>query len=153
MRSRAAIWSCGAWPATARPERSSAVPNRGGRGEPTRSCFCGRRRATRVTNHRGVRMRKLNAVRSCMMGIAALLSCPPLMAQVENAQAGSMVEIRSYNLKPGTRDRFHQRFERDSLPLLRVHHVDVVAYGPSLHDADSWYLLRAYPSLAERQRS
>ena len=88
-----------------------------------------------------------------MMGIAALLSCPPLMAQGENAQAGSMVEIRSYNLKPGTRDRFHQRFERDSLPLLRVHHVGVVAYGPSLHDADSWYLMRAYPSLAERQRS
>ena len=64
-----------------------------------------------------------------------------------------MVEIRSYNLKPGTRDRFHQRFERESLPLLRLHHVDVVAYGPSAHDADSWYLMRAYSSLEERQRS
>ena len=64
-----------------------------------------------------------------------------------------MIEIRSYNLKPGTRDRFHQRFERESLPMLRRWNVDVVAYGPSLHDRDSWYLMRAYPSLEERQRS
>lgn len=31
--------------------------------------------------------------------------------------------------------------------------VDVVAYGPSLHDADSYYLMRAYPSVEPRQRS
>jgi len=37
--------------------------------------------------------------------------------------------------------------------MLRRWKVDVVAYGPSLHDKDSWYLMRAYPSLEERQRS
>lgn len=29
---------------------------------------------------------------------------------------------------------------------------DVVAYGPSLHDADSFYVLRFFPSVEERQR-
>lgn len=64
-----------------------------------------------------------------------------------------MVEIRSYNLKPGTRDRFHRRFLEESLPLLRRWKVDVVSYGPSLHDRDSWFLMRAFPGVDERQKS
>jgi len=64
-----------------------------------------------------------------------------------------VVEIRSYNLKPGTRQRYHDRLVREALPLLAKHHVDVVSYGPSAHDDDSYYLMRAYPSLADRQRS
>ena len=31
--------------------------------------------------------------------------------------------------------------------------VDVVGYGPSMHDADSYYLMRAYPSVEARQQS
>ena len=31
--------------------------------------------------------------------------------------------------------------------------VDVVAFGPSPHDEDSYYLIRAYASLADRQHS
>ena len=31
--------------------------------------------------------------------------------------------------------------------------MDVVAFGPSPHDASSYYLIRAYESLAERQVS
>ena len=31
--------------------------------------------------------------------------------------------------------------------------VDVVAYGPSAHDADSWFLMRAFPSVEARQKS
>jgi NIPSNAP protein len=64
-----------------------------------------------------------------------------------------VLEIRSYKLKPGVRARFHERFERDALPLLRRAKADVVAYGPSLEDADSYFLMRAYASLDERQRS
>jgi hypothetical protein len=30
----------------------------------------------------------------------------------ETGEPNAVVEIRSYNLKPGTRERFHQRFER-----------------------------------------
>jgi catechol 2,3-dioxygenase-like lactoylglutathione lyase family enzyme/ketosteroid isomerase-like protein len=64
-----------------------------------------------------------------------------------------IVEVRSYKLKPGARDGFHERFLRESLPLLERFHVDVVAFGPSLHDPDSYYLMRAFPSLEERERS
>jgi ketosteroid isomerase-like protein len=64
-----------------------------------------------------------------------------------------VVEIRSYNLKAGARDRFHQRFVREALPMLQRRKVDVVAYGPSLHDSDSYYLMRSYSSLEDRQKS
>lgn len=65
---------------------------------------------------------------------------------------GTLLEIRSYTLKPGERDRFHERFVRESLPLLRKWSVDVVAFGPSVHDADSYYLMRAFSSLEARNR-
>ena len=63
------------------------------------------------------------------------------------------VEIRSYNLKPGTRDRLHQIMREQALPMLARWGVDVVACGPSLHDQDSYYLMRAYPSLLAREQS
>src|SRR5882762_2369997 len=93
--------------------------------------------------------------------MAALLMVSPLRAQDNRASArpstapgtGRFVEIRSYNLKPGTRDRFHRTFLTAALPLLERWKVDVVAYGPSLHDANSYYLMRAYPSVEARQRS
>jgi NIPSNAP len=64
-----------------------------------------------------------------------------------------MVEIRGYSLKPGTRDRFHQLFLREALPMLRRWKIDVVAYGPSLHDKDSYYLMRSFASVDDRARS
>lgn len=64
-----------------------------------------------------------------------------------------IVEIRSYNLKPGTRANFHRMFVEESLPMLKRWGVDVVAFGPSPHDDDSYYLIRAYQDLADRQRS
>jgi hypothetical protein len=69
------------------------------------------------------------------------------------AATTGVVEIRSYNLKPGTRDSFHRLFVEQALPMLGRWQVDVVAYGPSLHDKDSYYLMRAFPSIAERQKS
>lgn len=63
------------------------------------------------------------------------------------------LEIRSYNLKAGTRAEFHRLFIEKALPLLKRWKVDVVAYGPSLHDQDSYYLMRRYDSLARREES
>src|SRR5262249_36324438 len=68
-------------------------------------------------------------------------------------QVNRLVEIRSYNLKPGTRNHFHELFVREALPLLQRWKVDVVAYGPSLHDDNSYFLMRAYSSIENRQRS
>jgi hypothetical protein len=64
-----------------------------------------------------------------------------------------IVEIRSYHLKPGTRPEFHRLFLGEAFPLLRRWNVDVVAYGPSLHDQDSYYLMRRYAGLAQREES
>ncbi|HVF25666.1 MAG TPA: NIPSNAP family protein [Anaerolineales bacterium] len=63
------------------------------------------------------------------------------------------VEIRSYNLKPGTREEFHRLFVETALPMLKRWKVDMVCYGASLHDEDSYYLMRAYASLEGRQQS
>jgi ketosteroid isomerase-like protein len=69
------------------------------------------------------------------------------------ARTGKIVEIRSYNLKPGTRDRFHQLFLKEALPMLRRWKVDVIAYGPSLHDQDSYFLMRGFDGVDVRQKS
>ena len=63
------------------------------------------------------------------------------------------VEIRSYNLKPGRRAEFHRLVVDQSMPMLQRWKVDVVAFGPSLHDDDSYYLIRAYASLEDLERS
>jgi ketosteroid isomerase-like protein len=75
------------------------------------------------------------------------------LAQKGDAAVKRTVEIRSYNLKPGTRGRFHRLVESDALPLLRRARIDVVSYGPSLHDADSYYLMRSFASIDDRQRT
>jgi NIPSNAP len=64
-----------------------------------------------------------------------------------------VIEIRSYNLKPGSRAAFHQLFITQAAPMLQRWKVHVVSHGPSLHDEDSYYLIRAYVDLAERQES
>jgi hypothetical protein len=63
------------------------------------------------------------------------------------------VEIRSYELKPGTAARFDRLVEGESVPMLRRHGIDVVGFGPSLHDENTYYLMRAYASLEELERS
>lgn len=62
------------------------------------------------------------------------------------------LEIRSYKLRPGTRERFDTLFRTGALPMLRRHGITVVDFGPSLHDADGYYLMRAYPSLEHRTK-
>src|SRR5215211_3364520 len=64
-----------------------------------------------------------------------------------------ILEIRSYNLKPGTRDEFHRLFLEEALPMLKRWNIDVVSYGPSLHDENTYYLMRRYDSLAQREAS
>jgi hypothetical protein len=62
------------------------------------------------------------------------------------------VEIRSYNLKPGTRADFHRVVVEEAMPMLKRWKMDVVAFGPSPHDETSYYLIRAFADLADRQR-
>lgn len=62
-----------------------------------------------------------------------------------------VLEMRVYALHPGVRDAFDARFRDHIAPMLAAHDITVVAAGPSLHDADSYCLLRAFPSLAVRE--
>jgi uncharacterized protein (TIGR02246 family) len=81
-----------------------------------------------------------------VIGVAAA----PALAQTTPASA--TLEIRVYTLKPGVRDDFHARFVSDSLPLLHRAGIDVVAFGPSQHDRDSYFLMRSFPGIGERDR-
>jgi len=84
------------------------------------------------------------------LALASTLAFLPDRAMAQQPRA---VEIRSYNLKPGTRDRFHQLFLKEALPMLQRWKVDVVGYGPSLHDADSYFLMRSFDGVEQRQKS
>lgn len=64
-----------------------------------------------------------------------------------------VVEIRSYRLKPGSGSAFHRLVVDESMPMLERWGVDVIAFGPSLDDADLYVLIRGYPSVAELRRS
>ena len=64
-----------------------------------------------------------------------------------------VVEIRTYNLKPGTRADFHALVHAEAVPMLKRWNVDVVACAPSPHDEDSYYLMRSYANLEDRQQS
>ena len=83
----------------------------------------------------------------------ALTLFAPHPARAEQAATATVLEIRGYTLKPGTRAAFHARFLREALPMLRRWKVDVVGFGPSAHDDVSYYLMRAFPDVPERQRS
>ncbi|MGK3115184.1 NIPSNAP family protein [Candidatus Pantoea formicae] len=62
-----------------------------------------------------------------------------------------LVEILQYRLKPGTGESFHQIMRDISVPLHYQQGIDVIAFGCSRHDADSYYLLRAFESEAQMQ--
>ena len=61
-----------------------------------------------------------------------------------------LIEIRILNLKPGTREEFHRLYIEQALPLLKRWNFDVVAHGPSLHDENTYYVIRRFYSLAQR---
>lgn len=64
-----------------------------------------------------------------------------------------VVEVCSYTLKPGRRDEFHRLFLEEAFPMLKRWNVDVVAYGPSLHDENFYFLMRRFESLSQREQS
>ncbi len=64
-----------------------------------------------------------------------------------------VLEIRSYTLKPGTQAAFHQLVEEQAILMLLRWKVDVVDYGPSIQEGDTYYLMRSYESVADLQQS
>ncbi|MDQ3004256.1 MAG: NIPSNAP family protein [Chloroflexota bacterium] len=62
------------------------------------------------------------------------------------------IEIRALTLKPHSRDEFHRLYIEEALPLLKRWNFDVVAHGPSLHDENTYYVIRRFDSLAQREQ-
>lgn len=71
-----------------------------------------------------------------------------------NAQKmNSIIEIRSYNLKPDSGQKFHQLFEKEALPLLHKWGIKVVLNGFSQHYSNSYFLIRSFKNIEDRQKS
>jgi hypothetical protein len=64
-----------------------------------------------------------------------------------------ILEIRTYRLKPGTRDEFVRVMRDEAAPLLATAGIRVVGIGASLAAEDGHeeaYLMRAFDSLSRR---
>ena len=57
-----------------------------------------------------------------------------------------LLEIRTYRLKPGTVDAFHDAVNTKAVPMLLEKGMDVVAYGRSDHEEETYFLVRSYAS-------
>jgi hypothetical protein len=63
-----------------------------------------------------------------------------------------IVEFRTLTLKPKSRERFQRLLTERSLPLLHRWHFDVVAHGPSLHDDNTYFVIRRFDTLTQREQ-
>jgi hypothetical protein len=62
------------------------------------------------------------------------------------------IEIRTLTLKAVRREKFRRLYVKEALPRLLRWNFDVVAHGPSLHDKDTYYVIRRYDTLAQREQ-
>ena len=69
------------------------------------------------------------------------------------AASQEVFEILTLDIKPGRRDEFHNVYVTQSVPLLKKWNFNLVAYGPSLHDANSYYVIRRFKNLEDREKS
>ena len=65
--------------------------------------------------------------------------------------AKRVIEFRIFRLHPGQRDQFAARLCNNLLPLHQRHGIEVLSCGPSLHDRDSFLIVRAHSSVESRQ--
>lgn len=64
-----------------------------------------------------------------------------------------ITEIRIYKLKENKASEFNKVFKEQSLPMMNRWNVNVIDYGFSLIDQDSFYLIRNYKSIEQRKES
>jgi hypothetical protein len=63
-----------------------------------------------------------------------------------------IVEVRTYRIKPGLRDRFLEFFHRHAAPLQQSIGMGIVGPFVDVEDPDVFIWLRIFPSAAERDR-
>jgi hypothetical protein len=64
-----------------------------------------------------------------------------------------VTEIRIYKLKENKAALFYKVFLEQSLPMMKRWQVNILDYGFSLIDNDSFYLIRSYESIEHRSES
>jgi hypothetical protein len=67
-------------------------------------------------------------------------------------EPGRIYAIRSYNLKPGVRGEFHNLVLKEAIPMLTRWKFNVVDFGPSIHDEDSYFIIRGYANIADMEQ-
>ena len=75
------------------------------------------------------------------------------MLVVSNRYYKMITEIRIYKLKENTASAFYKVFAEQSLPMMKRWKVNVIDYGFSLIDKDSFYLIRRYENLEHRKEN
>ena len=64
-----------------------------------------------------------------------------------------IIDILILNIKPGQLSTFDQLYRDLALPVLKKWNVQVIAFGPSIHEEDNYMVIRSYKSLDDRQKS
>lgn len=72
------------------------------------------------------------------------------MPNQHDRAANRVLDIRTYRTVTGERDELLRIMTDGSVPMLRRFGIDVVAFGPSLHDEEHSFLIRSFASVAER---
>ncbi|MGA5134112.1 hypothetical protein ACPCTO_30355 [Streptomyces olivoreticuli] len=62
----------------------------------------------------------------------------------------SLLEIRLFTLRPGTREEFDRLSREETIPLMRRWGITVLTGGPTLNDEDGYCLVRTFASEEER---
>jgi len=73
------------------------------------------------------------------------------MSAAHQETGASVLDIRTYRTVEGKRDEFVRIMADGAVPMLRRYGVEVVAFGPSIHDDVHAFLIRFFRSLAERE--
>jgi len=61
-----------------------------------------------------------------------------------------VLDLRTYQLVPGGGEDFDRLFRERALPMLERFGIEVLRYGPSLEDADLYFLMRTFSSVTHR---
>jgi hypothetical protein len=62
-----------------------------------------------------------------------------------------IIEMRTYKLKPGTRERFLETFRSRSIPAHRALGMAISEPLLSVEDPDTFFFMRGFPDLASRE--
>jgi hypothetical protein len=62
-----------------------------------------------------------------------------------------IIEMRTYKLKPGTRDRFLEIFRTKSVPAHAEIGMKILGPFLSVEDPDTFFFMRGFPDLASRE--